>query len=614
MARQRRYFSGAAACLLVVTASVWASPDVHARSAGPASALAAPPAQSIPVSVEKPARTPDVASAHINPEAATGFERRELAQAHHFMVSAANPVAARAGADILAAGGSAADAAIATQLVLNLVEPQSSGIGGGGFIVSYDAGSGAVHTYDGRETAPASTSADLFVRDGAVMAFRDAVNSGRSVGVPGLPAALFMLHEQHGRLPWGQLFEPAIAVAERGFAVSPRLHQLLAQNTALREQPAAAAYFYDQDGKPWPVGHILKNPALARVYRALAEQGPDAFYNGWIAERIVQVVRDHPVPGALDLHDLHNYRAVQRAPLCMAYRVYSLCGMPPPSAGPLAVMQILGMLSHTPVAVHDPLSLMAVHYFSEAGRLAFADRDVWVADPDFFDVPVDVLLDADYLRDRAALITPDRSMGTARTGIGLGDAVPTGETLELPATTHVVTADPQGNVISMTTSVESAFGSKILVEGFLLNNQLTDFSFSSDGKDGAAVANRVEAGKRPRSSMAPMLVLQDGRPVMAIGSPGGSAIINYVAQTILGVLDWNLTIQQAIDLPHYGSRNHATELEKGSPVTALADDLRAMGHEVRELDFPSGLQGVVFTPDGLQGGADPRREGLATGQ
>src|SRR5690554_3918103 len=305
------------------------------------------------------ARSPVVpATEHINPEAATGFQQHDLAYAQYHMVSAANPIAAQAGADILAVGGSAADAAIATQLVLNVVEPQSSGIGGGGFIVSYDAPSGEVQAFDGRETAPAVTAPDLFTSQGVVMNFRDAVNSGRSVGTPGLIRMLGALHEQQGRLPWGQLFDPAIAVAEWGFEVSPRLHRLLAENDALREQDAAAAYFYDAAGKAWPVGHTLKNPALAKVYRTLAEQGPDAFYTGWIAERIVDAVRHHSMPGNLGLDDLQNYESLQRPSLCMPYKVYTLCGMPPPSAGPLAVMQILGILSHTTIADHAPDSLM----------------------------------------------------------------------------------------------------------------------------------------------------------------------------------------------------------------------------------------------------------------
>lgn len=562
------------------------------------------------------ARSPVPDITHLNPEAASGTRQHELAQARHYMVSAANPIAAQAGADILAAGGSAADAVIATQLVLNVVEPQSSGIGGGGFLVSYDARSGTVQAFDGRETAPAGSGPADFAAVDSVDTFWAAVNSGRSVGTPGLVGMLGALHLEQGRLPWGTLFETAIGVAENGFAVSPRLHTLLAENDALRQQDAAAAYFYDESGQPWPVGHVLKNPDLARVYRTLAIDGPDSFYEGWIAERIVESVQRHAVPGALSLEDMRNYQPVRRDPLCMPYRVYRVCGMPPPSAGPLAVMQILGILAHTPLASYAPDDLMSVHYFSEAGRLAFADRDAYVADPDFVDVPVQALLDPGYLRQRAALIRPDQSMGVAQPGTLPEIAVPQeeAEALELPSTTHVVAADPWGNVVSMTTSIESAFGSKIFVEGFLLNNQLTDFSLGSARPNEDPAVNRVEPLKRPRSSMAPILVLQDGKPVMAIGSPGGSAIINYVAKAILGVLDWNLNIQQAIDLPNYGSRNQDTELEKGSAVAGLAEGLRKLGHSVRVTDFPSGLHGLVLRPDGIQGGADPRREGRAIGQ
>lgn len=562
------------------------------------------------------ARAPVPDITHVNPEVATGMGQHELAQAQHFMVSAANPIAAQAGADMLALGGSAADAAIATQLVLNVVEPQSSGIGGGGFLVSYDAGSGQVQAYDGRETAPAASSPELFADVNSMDTFWAAVNSGRSVGTPGLVRMLANLHDQQGRLPWGQLFEPAIGVAENGFAVSPRLHQLLSESDALRRQEAAAAYFYDEAGQPWPVGHVLKNPDLARVYRTLALDGPDSFYEGWIAERIVESVQAHSVPGTLSRDDMRDYQSVQRDPLCMPYKVYTVCGMPPPSAGPLAVMQILGILAHTPIDDYAPDDLMAVHYFSEAGRLAFADRDAYVADPDFVHVPVNALLDPDYLRQRAALISPDHSMGVAQPGDLPGIAIPQhqDELLELPSTTHIVAADPWGNVVSMTTSIESAFGSKIFVEGFLLNNQLTDFSLGTPDGAGKPDVNRAQPLKRPRSSMAPMLVLQDGKPFMAIGSPGGSAIINYVAKAIVGVLDWKLDIQQAIDLPNYGSRNQDTELEKGSSVAGLADGLRKLGHSVREADFPSGLHGLVFTSTGIQGGADPRREGRAIGQ
>jgi gamma-glutamyltranspeptidase/glutathione hydrolase len=551
----------------------------------------------------------------VNPEAATGYGSHELVRAKRYMFSSAHPLATQVGTQVLAQGGSAVDALIAAQMVLNLVEPQSSGIGGGAFIVTYDAASRKVQAYDGRETAPAASHSDRFMRQDKAIEFRQAVNSGLSVGTPGLLRVLDLVHDQHGKLAWPELFGSAITLAEQGFPVSARLHALLDESEALRQQPAAAKYFYDPAGKPWPVGHILKNSSLAAVMRTIADQGPAAFYQGDIARNIVDAVAAHPVPGDLSLEDLSAYRAQEHPALCTPYKVYTLCGVPPPSSGPLAVMQILNILSHTPIAELPPDSLEAVHYFSEAGKLAFADRDVYVADPAYIDVPVQALLDADYLAARARLIDSQRSIGRAPPGDPVGKLPVRGQddSPELPSTTHIVAVDAQGNVASMTSTIESAFGSKIFVDGFLLNNELTDFSLSDVDAHGKPVANRLEPGKRPRSSMAPMLVLKDGKPFMAIGSPGGSAIINYVAKTLLGVLDWGLNIQQAIDLPNRGSRNSFTELEKNTSLHPLAPALRAMGHEVREIDFPSGLHGIVIPPEGLEGGADPRREGVAAG-
>ncbi len=552
----------------------------------------------------------------LNPEAGSGRSAHQAAHAAHYMASTANPWATRAAAGILARGGSAADATVAAQMVLNLVEPQSSGIGGGAFIVAIDPRDGRVRSYDGRETAPAQAQPGRFLQDGRPMDFREAVNSGRSVGVPGVLRALHLLHEAQGRLPWAELFEPAIRLAREGFPVSPRLHALLSGDQALRRQPAAARYFYDAQGEPWPVGHILRNPDLADTLTRIAREGPDAFYDGDIARDIVAAVAAHPVPGDLTLADLRGYRAIEREPVCMPYRVYRLCGAPPPSAGPLAVLQILGILAHTPIAQAAPTSPQAAHLFAEAGRLAYADRDAYVGDPDFVDVPVAGMLDPAYLSARAALISPDRSMGRAAPGEppGVLANADGGDSLEPPSTTHISIMDQWGGAVSMTSSVEGAFGSKILVRGFLLNNQLTDFSFVAEDAQGRPVANRVEPGKRPRSSMAPMMALQAGRPVLVLGSPGGSAIINFVAHTLVAVFDWGLDIQQAIDLPHVGSRNRDTELEADTRAEDLADPLRAMGHKIRIGEFPSGLQGVLRLPDGrLQGGADPRREGLALG-
>ena len=557
-----------------------------------------------------------VSAALLNPESATGRAERAGVYADQFMVVSANPWASRAGERILAQGGSAVDAAIAMQWVLGLVEPQSSGLGGGAFAISYNAQNGQMQAYDGRETAPAAAGPDRFLDHGKPLPFNQAVHAGLSVGVPGMVAMLGLMHRQQGRLPWATLFEPAIEVAEQGFPVSPRLHQLLAQNSELRAAPAAAAYFYDANLNPWPIGHVLRNPAQARVLRLLATQGSQAFYQGELAQAMVDAVRNHPVPGDLGLKDLATYTARTHDPLCAPYRQYRLCGPPPPSSGPLAVMQMLGMLAHTPVAALAPDSPAAVHYLAETGRLAFADRNRYVADPAFVPVPVMGMLNPQYLARRAELINPDRSMGHAEPGIPPGAGTRTGNdaTPELAATTHLVAADAQGNVVSMTSSIETAFGSKILVNGYLLNNQLTDFSLAPRDAQGHWAANRVEPGKRPRSSMAPMLVMQGTQPYLAVGSPGGSAIINYVAKTLVGVLDWNLTLQQAIDLPNHGSRNQDTELERGFVTPPLKAGLEARGHTVRELDFPSGVHGIRFLSGKLEGGADPRREGLALGR
>jgi gamma-glutamyltranspeptidase/glutathione hydrolase len=558
----------------------------------------------------------EMAAQDINPERASGYHEQTLVKSSHFMVATANPLASRAAFNILDQGGNAFDAIIAAQLVLNLVEPQSSGIGGGAFIVAYDAGGQRVQAYDGRETAPAAARSDRFMHDGKAIAFWDAVNSGRSVGTPGVLRALELMHRQHGHLPWQALFAPAITLAQQGFPVSERLHGLLAKNKTLREQAAAAAYFYDKEGKAWPVGYRLKNPQLAQVFQQIATEGVDAFYKGKTAQDIVDAIAHHQVPGDMTLADLAGYQAKERKPVCAPYKKVELCGMPPPSSGPIAVIQMLGILSHTPIAGLAPDSLEAVHYFAEAGKLAYADRDYYVADPDFVDVPVSAMINADYLARRAALIRPERTIGRAPPGDPVHDLAIRGkdDSLEIPSTTHLVAADADGNVVSMTSTIESEFGSKIFVDGFLLNNQLTDFSLSDKDQQGRLVVNRVEPLKRPRSSMSPMIVLEQGKPVMAIGSPGGSAIINFVAKTILGVLDWGLNIQQAIDLPNRGSRNTFTELEKHTDLHALVPGLRAMGHDVREIDFPSGLQGIVLTPDGLEGGADPRREGLVLGR
>jgi len=537
--------------------------------------------------------------------------------AAQYMVAAANPHAARAGIEMLRAGGSALDAAIAVQMVLNLVEPQSSGIGGGAFLLYWDAAAERISVFDGRETAPAAARPDRFLRaDGAPMSLPEAIGSGNSIGIPGVLRMLQLAHGKHGRLPWRRLFEPAIRLAEQGFAVSPRLHRLIAADPLLGRLPAARAYFYLPDGKPLPIGHRLKNPELAAVLRRVAADGADAFYRGQIARDIAAAVAAHPKPGDLTEQDLAGYRALEREPLCGGYRSYRICGMPPPSQGGTAVLAILGILEHLPIATARPSSSGAVHLFAEAGRLAYADTNRYVGDPDFVQVPTAGMVDPDYLRGRAQLVRPERSMGSAAPGTppgARGAAQLTDHTQESAGTSHLSIVDAKGNAVAMTTTVESAFGSRVLVHGFLLNNQLTDFSFVPE-EDGRPLANRVEAGKRPRSSMAPSFVFTPGGALwMSLGSPGGSAIINYVAKTLVGVIDWKLPLQAAIAAPNMGSRNRDTEIERGTVLENLAAALRAMGHPVAAVDLVSGVHGIVRTPRGLEGGADPRREGVALG-
>jgi gamma-glutamyltranspeptidase/glutathione hydrolase len=571
------------------------------------------------------------------PEAASGF-RTDLQTRHasKHMAAAANPLAAEAGREMLRQGGSAIDAAIAMQAVLTLVEPQSSGIGGGAMIVLWDGKQ--VRTYDGRETAPAGATEKLFLRpDGKPMSFPQAQIGGRSVGTPGVLRALEMAHKQHGRLPWAKLFEPAIKLAEQGFAISPRLHSLLESDPVIRNSPDMAAYFLNADGSVKAVGTRLQNPALAAVLKRIANEGADALYKGPIAEEIVAKVQGHANPGSLSLNDLQHYQAKERAPLCTDYKRWQVCGMPPPSSGGIAVAQILGTLQALetrdprlsltplkPVKTDKPAGIepapQAVHLIAEAERLAYADRAQYVADTDFVPVPVKGLVDPGYLANRASLIG-ERSMGTAKPGTPPGVQVayaPDRSPLRI-STSQVVAVDDLGGAVSMTTTIEAAFGSHLMVQGFLLNNQMTDFSFIPE-ENGQKVANRVEPGKRPRSSMAPTLIFDrnSGEFLASVGSPGGSQIIEYVAKTTIGLLDWNLDPQSAISLPNFGSRNGPTELEQGQFSPTLIQALKDKGHAVNEIDMTSGTQAIVRVKDAqgnatLEGGADPRREGEALG-
>ncbi|WP_433769005.1 gamma-glutamyltransferase [Pseudomonas putida] len=584
-----------------------------------------------------PPSSPSVSTLPLAPENASGF-RTDLQTRHasRHMAAAANPLAAEAGREMLRRGGSAIDAAIAMQAVLTLVEPQSSGIGGGALIVLWDGKS--VRTYDGRETAPSGATEKLFLQaDGQPMGFTQAQIGGRSVGTPGVMRALELAHQKQGRLPWAELFEPAIKLADQGFAISPRLHLLIASDSKLRSSPDMAAYFLNADGNPKAVGTLLKNPALANVFRRIAKEGADALYKGAIAEEIVAKVQGHANPGSLSLNDLKGYSAKERMPLCTDYKRWQVCGMPPPSSGGIAMAQILGTLQALeardkrlalapmkPTRTNAPAGIEpapdAVHLISEAERLAYADRAQYVADTDFVPVPVKGLLDPAYLASRAALIG-ERTMGTAEPGTppGIQVAYARDRSPLRISTSQIVAVDDQGGAVSMTTTIESAFGSHLMVQGFLLNNELTDFSFIPE-EHGQKVANRVEPGKRPRSSMAPTLIFdrQSGEFVASVGSPGGSQIIEYVAKTTVGLLDWNLDAQTAINLPNFGSRNGPTELEQGQFSPALIQALKDKGHNVNEIDMTSGTQAIVRVKDAqgkasLAGGADPRREGQALG-
>jgi gamma-glutamyltranspeptidase / glutathione hydrolase len=584
------------------------------------------------------------------PEAASGWTQKTGWTAQRYMVAAANPLATEAGYQILRAGGSALDAAIAVQLVLGLVEPQSSGIGGGAFLMHADGrgGDASVQAWDGRETAPAASDPALFLGpNGKPVPYAQAVLGGRAVATPGVLKMLQAAHQVHGQLPWARLFDEAIELADKGFAVSPRLHSLLAGDAALRRDVLARAFFYEADGTARPVGQRLRNPALAAIYRRLAQQGSAAFYAGPIATDLVARVQNHATPGRLSLADLADYKPLLRAPMCTDWTAaYRVCGFPPPSSGHIAIMQTLGTLALLPPVLQaTPLQAAIpsadwLHTYIEATRLAYADRALFVADPAFVSAPGGdwhKLLHPHYLAQRAALIGP-RSMQ----GAPAGDpgAVPVAWA-PMPdqaehGTSHISVVDAQGRVVAMTSSIEAGFGARVMADGgtglaggYLLNNQMTDFSLAPTDAQGRPVANRIEPGKRPRSSMSPTLVLeradvvgplngtrQVGRVEMTVGSPGGPVIIAFTAKTLLGTLQWGLDPQRAIELPnfaHLGGASAPVLLEAGRFTPAHVSALQARGHTVVEVDLPSGLQAIRRTAGGWQGGADPRREGIARG-
>ena len=552
------------------------------------------------------------------PESGSGVEAKEIVHAKRHMVVAANPLAAQAGLDMLRDGGTAADAMVAVQTVLGLVEPQSSGLGGGAFLVWYDAATGKLTTLDGRETAPAAATPKLFIDiDGKPLDFMVAVVGGRSVGTPGVPRLLETLHRKFGKLPWASLFDAGVKHASDGFVVSPRLATLIAEDVGYLDSEAATkSYFFDTSGAPLNSGALLKNPEYAASLKALAEGGADAFYRGPIAEKIVAAVTGHGNAGGLSLADMQGYAVKERDAVCASYRGLDVCGMGPPSSGAVTIGQILGMIEPFDLARLGPEDPESWRIIGDATRLAFADRERYLGDADFIDIPKG-MLDGQYLKTRSALLR--RPTALAKDEVTAGEPPRDkaelridGISAEIPATSHISIVDDAGNVAVMTTSIEGAFGSRLFVGGFLLNNQLTDFS-SEPEQGGQAVANRVEPGKRPRSSMAPTIVLKDGKPIYALGSPGGSNIIPYVATTLVGLIDWKMDIQQAITMPHLSNRFGTYNVEMGTSAESLTKDLEALGYTVKPGELNSGLHGIALGKGELSGGADPRREGVALG-
>ncbi|MGD9784489.1 MAG: gamma-glutamyltransferase [Hyphomicrobiaceae bacterium] len=556
--------------------------------------------------------------ARAEPEEATGWSNRPLVAARRHMVVAAHPVAAHEGREILRRGGNAIDAAIATVLVLNLVEPQSSGLGGGAFLLFHDVASGKLMTYDGRETAPSAAHPDRFMREGRPMPFREAVHSGLSVGVPGLARLLGEVHRQHGRLPWADVVAPAIRIAREGFAVSPRLHALLSYMGPQRFDARARAYFFDGAGAPRPVGARLVNPELATTLELLASAGADAFYGGTIARDIVAAVAGAPnAAGDMTVGDIAAYRAVAREPVCVPYRLRRVCGMGPPSSGALTVAQILKLIApfgqvQGPAAGMTP---SALHLIAEAEKLAYADRDRYVADPAFVTIPQGFLYDS-YVAQRRRLIDPRKAMARPTAGVPPGASSDVGAdgTRERGGTTHLSVIDAEGNAVAMTATIEGAFGSGIWAAGFLLNNELTDFSFRPTDDAGHAVANRVEGGKRPRSSMAPTIVYDARGEVEAVlGSPGGNRIILYVVKALVGLIDWGGDASAVAALPNLGDRGFGLEVETDRLPAETLTGLVALGHKLRASAMTSGLHILVRRNGMIEGGADPRREGVALG-
>lgn len=583
---------------------------VHPAQAQQAADTVAPEAR-----VETPAAFKD-----LPPAAAAALASKQAGKpvtAKNWMIAAANPLAVEAGATVLRRGGSAADAMVAVQTVLGLVEPQSSGLGGGAFLVWYDARSGKLTTIDGRETAPLAATPTLFQdENGEPLKFWDAVVGGRSVGTPGTVKLMEAAHERWGKLDWNTLFADGIALAEEGFIVSPRLAGLVERDAdRLSRFPATRAYFFPDD-TPIKAGDRLKNTEYAASLSEIALHGSKGFYEGRMATAIVETVQTAPGnPGVLSETDLEIYDVKVRNPVCAAYRGRDVCGMGPPSSGALTVGQILGALDPYDLKTLGPKNAESWRLIGDASRLAFVDRGRYMADSDFVPMPTKGLVDPAYLRTRSDLLKGDDALPEVSAGSPPWDHAllyADDESLELPSTSHISIVDAEGNALSMTTTIENGFGSRLFVNGFLLNNELTDFSFRTH-KDGVPIANRLEPGKRPRSSMAPTIVMKDGKPELVIGSPGGSRIIGYVATTIIAHLDWGLDVQAAIALPHLINRFGTYDLEAGTSATELAKPLEDLGYKVNERALTSGLHAIAIGTE-LEGGADPRREGIALGE
>jgi len=551
----------------------------------------------------------------LSPEPSSQFTNKRMVFARQQMVVSANPYISEAGNMILAQGGNAVDAAIATALMVSLVEPQSGGIGGGGFILYLNPKENILTSIDARETSSNTTKENQYLdSNDKPLNYGQAVSLGTSVGVPSLLKGLALLHQKYGNLEWKKLFLPTIRLAKEGFIISPRLHTLIVKDPFLLKNTNASRYFFDKDLNPLPIGYLLKNPELAKVLEEVSIHGVEKFYEGEIAKDITRAVNQHLTPGGLNEDDLKQYQAVERKVVCGPYRSWKICGMAPPSSGGITLISMLGILQNFPLSQLDEIDYL--HFLSEAGRLAYADRDRYIADPDFIDIPIDSMMDTKYTKERSHLISKSKSMTKAKPGIFNQLPVQLGSdsNSELPATSHISIVDKNGQAVSMTISVASAFGSRIMTNGFFLNNEMTDFSFMAK-ENQQLIANRIEPTKRPRSSMSPTFVFDEQqRLVMALGSAGGPSIINYVAKTITGVLDRNFNIQEAIDYPNIGSRNQETELEKESMVEKYAQELQERGHPILIREMNSGTQGIFINRDGLWGGVDGRREGVAIGQ